>query len=177
MLGHQKREFFEKWRKKVGEKEASKGANRGTIVHELVEEYLDNKPPTFPGPKYKFLFLQMKSELDKLETIVCQEVALYSDAWKIGGRLDCIAEINGKLWIVDFKTSKSKKKKEWIEDYFLQMSAYAKMWYEHTGMIIPRGRIIMTTDDGGCHVYDVSLMDYAAKFLLRRKEYKEEVGV
>ena len=61
-----------------------------------------------------------------------QECPLYSDYLQVGGRVDCIAEWNGKLSVIDFKTSRKIKKKEWIKGYLMQESAYCVMFEERT---------------------------------------------
>ena len=77
-----------------------------------------------------------KETLDNVDNIHAQECGLYSDKYKVAGRVDCIAEYNGKLSIIDFKTSTKERSDEWNENYYIQASAYAEMFEERTGKSI-----------------------------------------
>ena len=140
------------WRAKVGEKEANKistrAARRGTNVHQMCEDYINNQLT-----KDKFLpheiesFLPLQKELDKsIGLVYAQEVPLYSKYLGVAGRVDLIAEWDGRLSIIDFKTSRKVKKKEWISGYFQQGAAYAVMFEERTGIPVDKIVIAMTVD-------------------------------
>ena len=158
VTSHFNREIFVKWRKKVGEEEAQKitkaATNRGTDMHSLVENYLYNKdlPPVPPLPD--FLFKIAKTELNRINNIYALEGSLYSKQLGIAGTVDCIAEYNGELAIIDFKTSKKPKPREWIDHYFVQCMAYGAMLYELTGISIKKLVIIMACENGECVVYE-----------------------
>jgi len=153
------RHIFENWRKKVGEEEANKinkqATSRGTDMHSLVENYLYNIPE-LPKvqPLSEFLFKIAKSKIDNIDNIHALESSLYSKVLGIAGTVDCIAEYNGELAIIDFKTSKKPKPKEWIEHYFVQCAAYACMFYEITGIPVKKLVILMACEDGDCVVYE-----------------------
>lgn len=153
------RHIFEDWRKKVGEQEANKinkqATSRGTDMHTLVETYLNNitQVPKVQ-PLSQFLFKIAKPELDKINNIHALESALYSKHLGIAGTVDCIAEYDGELSIIDFKTSKKAKPREWIEHYFVQCAAYACMFYELTGVPVKKLVILMACEDGDCVVYE-----------------------
>jgi genome maintenance exonuclease 1 len=153
------RHIFENWRKKVGEEEANKinkqATSRGTDMHSLVENYLYNIPE-LPKvqPLSEFLFKIAKSKIDNIDNIHALESSLYSKVLGIAGTVDCIAEYNGELAIIDFKTSKKPKPKEWIEHYFVQCAAYACMFYEITGIAVKKLVILMACEDGDCVVYE-----------------------
>jgi genome maintenance exonuclease 1 len=153
------RHIFENWRKKVGEEEANKinrqATSRGTDMHSLVENYLYNIPE-LPEvqPLSKFLFKIARPQLDKINNIHALESSLYSKVLGIAGTVDCIAEYNGELAIIDFKTSKKPKPREWIEHYFVQCAAYACMFYEITGISVKKLVILMACEDGDCVVYE-----------------------
>lgn len=153
------RHIFENWRKKVGEEEANKinkqATSRGTDMHSLVENYLYNIPE-LPNvqPLSQFLFKIAKSKIDNIDNIHALESSLYSKQLGIAGTVDCIAEYNGELAIIDFKTSKKAKPKEWIEHYFVQCAAYACMFYEITGIAVKKLVILMACEDGDCVVYE-----------------------
>jgi|TARA_R100000005_G_scaffold95896_1_gene79384 genome maintenance exonuclease 1 len=161
VISHRNREKFKEWRKRVGEEEANnitrKATHRGTDAHTLIEEYLNNVDPkemTKVLPLSEYLFKQAKPTLDKIDNILCQEQALFSYQLGIAGSVDCIAEFDGELSIIDFKTSKKPKPREWIEDYFVQCAAYACMLYEMKGTTVKKFVIIMTCENGDVEVYE-----------------------
>ena len=158
VISHIKREFFRKWRERVGEEEANKitkkATSRGTDMHTLTENYLLNKDLPDVQPLSQFLFKQAKPTLDKIDNIHAIEQAMYSLELGVAGTVDCIAEFEGELAIIDFKTSKKPKPREWIDDYFVQCAAYACMLFELTGIIVKKFVIIMSCEDGECVVYE-----------------------
>ena len=78
----------------------------------------------------------------------------YSLELGIAGTVDCIAEHDGDLAVIDFKTSKKPKPREWIDHYFVQCAAYACMLYEMTGIMVKKFIIIMSCENGECVVYE-----------------------
>jgi genome maintenance exonuclease 1 len=109
----------------------------------------------------------------RLNNIWMQEVFLYSDRLKTAGQVDCIAEFDGQLSIIDFKTSRKPKKEEWITSYFIQASFYAAAFYERTGIPIKQGVILITVDHHEPQVFKINTYDYLEHFLSVRKKYKE----
>lgn len=185
VISHRNRDKFKAWRKKVGEQEANnitrKATHRGTDAHTLIEEYLNNAD-TFSKvlPLSEFLFKQAKPTLNRINNILCQEQALWSFELGIAGSVDCIAEFDDELAIVDFKTSAKPKPREWIEDYFVQCAAYACMLYEMKGIMVKKFVIIMTCENGEVEVYEEYnkrkyiklLYDYVREFAESKlKEY------
>ena len=158
ITSHFNREIFIKWRKRVGDEEAEKitkaATSRGKDMHSLVENYLYNKdlPPVPPLPD--FLFKIVKTELNRINNIHCLEGALFSKQLGVAGTTDCIAEHNGELAVIDFKTSKKPKPREWIDHYFVQAMFYAMAYYEITGTPIKKLVIIMACENGECVVYE-----------------------
>ena len=159
VISHRNRDKLKDWRAKVGEEEANrvtrKATSRGTDAHTLIEEYLNNVD-TFSKvqPLSEFLFKQAKPDLNRINNILCQEQALWSFELGIAGSVDCIAEFDGELSIIDFKTSAKPKPREWIEDYFVQCAAYACMLYEIKGIMVKKFVIIMTCENGEVEVYE-----------------------
>jgi genome maintenance exonuclease 1 len=158
VTSHFNKEFFLNWRKKVGEEEAEKitkqATSRGTDFHTLAENYFYNKELPLVQPLSDFLFKISKSELNRINNIYTLEGSLYSKVLGIAGTVDCIAEHNGELAIIDFKTSKKPKPREWIEHYFVQCMAYGCMLYELTGISVKKLVIIMACENGECVVYE-----------------------
>ena len=158
VTSHKNRQFFANWRKKVGEEEADKitrqATSRGTDMHTLVEYHLKNE--NLPGvqPLSEFLFKIAKPDLNRINNVYTLEGSLYSKVLGIAGTVDCIAEFDGELAIIDFKTSKKPKPREWIEHYFVQCVAYACMFYELTGIPVKKLVIIMACENGECVVYE-----------------------
>ena len=159
VTSHFNKEIFINWRKKVGNEEADKitkaATRRGTDMHTLTEHYLknDEELPEVP-PISDFLFKIAKRELNKIDNIYALEGPLYSKQLGIAGTVDCIAEYEDELAIIDFKTSKKPKPREWIEHYFVQAMAYGCMLYELTGISVKKLVIIMACENGECVVYE-----------------------
>ena len=144
------------WRKSVGDDVANyiarTAAHRGTKVHHMCEDFLNNN---FDEEVHKknflpyVLFGQLKPVLmQKVNNILAQECGLYTDKYRVAGRVDCIAEYNGVKSIIDFKTSRKERNDEWNESYYIQASAYAEMVEERTGIEINQIVILVVTEDG-----------------------------
>jgi len=145
---------IEEWKKRVGEVEASKvsiqSTNRGTAIHKLCEDYILNVPMYTKGamPVNVMTFQSIKKELDShVNNIYGVEVPLYSGLLETAGRTDLLAEYDGVLSIIDYKTSKRPKEEKWIESYFVQATCYAMMTEELKDTIVPQVVIIIAVDD------------------------------
>jgi len=174
------KDAIKKWRERVGEEEANRISTqagvRGTAVHQLAEDYLNNEEDWSKGamPSNLFSFNQIKPILDaNINNIWFQEEFLYSDKLQCAGQVDCIAEYDGKLSIIDFKTSRKAKKEEWIQNYFIQTAFYAAAFYERTGIAIKQGVIIITVDNDEPQVFKVNTFDYLRHFKAVRDKYKQ----
>ena len=172
VLSIRQKEGLVEWRKKVGDAVANHimitAANRGTAVHNMVEDYLNNLDIN-SNEKYKKQFLPkmmfnvLQPELKKINSICLQEAQMYSEKYTVAGRCDCIAEYDGVLSVIDFKTSKSEKKEDWIENYFIQGSAYAEMYEEHFGKPIEQVVILIVTEEGTTQIFKKNKKDYLPK--------------
>ena len=172
VLSIRQKEGLVEWRKKVGDAVANHimitAANRGTAVHNMVEDYLNNLDIN-SNEKYKKQFLPkmmfnvLQPELKKINSICLQEAQMYSEKYTVAGRCDCIAEYDGVLSVIDFKTSKSEKKEDWIENYFIQGSAYAEMYEEHFGKPIEQVVILIVTEEGTTQIFKKNKNDYLPK--------------
>ena len=158
VTSHFNKEIFINWRKKVGNEEADKitkaATARGTDMHTLTEHYLKNEDLPEVRPISDFLFKIAKGKLNKIDNIYALEGPLYSKELGIAGTVDCIAEYDGELAIIDFKTSKKPKPRNWIEHYFVQCMAYGCMLYEMKGISIKKLVIIMACENGECVIYE-----------------------
>lgn len=110
-----------------------------TLSQESVESYR-NLP--------YYMFNNLKHELDKIDNILGIEIPLHSEYLSIAGTSDCIAEYNGRLSIIDYKTSDYIKKKDWIFDYFVQAVAYRYMLKELTGLDAEQLVVLMAAENG-----------------------------
>ena len=169
-------ESIQAWKDKVGEEEAGKISRRalarGNKIHSLAEKYLLNEGD-LSDDFSKTDFGVMIPYLDKINNIHCLETQLYSDHLKTAGTVDCIGEYEGKLTVIDFKTSAKLKKREWVKDYFMQCSAYAVMYEERTGTPIERLLLIINVEDEGVQLMDGKRDDYIDDFLDLRETFRK----
>jgi genome maintenance exonuclease 1 len=168
------------WRKRVGEAEANRvsarASGRGTRVHKLCENYLNNEEDFARDtmPDALVMFKAIQPILDKyIDNIHALEVPLYSDHLKVAGRVDCIAEFDGRLSVIDFKTSSKPKEEKWILNYFMQCSAYAVMYEERTGISVPRIAVVITVDGEQPQIFVKKRNDYIGEFIKYREIYEE----
>ena len=140
------------WRKRVGDEEANKvsarASTRGTFIHTMCEKYILGEDVDTSMPHNMMIFRQIKGILDeKVDMIRATECTLFSHHLKIAGTCDLIADYDGRLSIIDYKTSTRRKRKDWIEGYFLQASLYAYMLWEMTGIAVKDIVIVIGVDD------------------------------
>ena len=173
VLSSRDKKGLTEWRKRVGDEVANyvsgKAASRGTKVHHMCEDYLNNMATRFPSKwekhKKDFLpyciFTQLKEKvLQNIDDIYALEVGLYSDKYKVAGRVDCVSEYNGVPSVIDFKTSTKERKDDWNENYYIQGSAYAEMFQERTGIVIDQVVILVVTEDGTVQEFVKCKHDY-----------------
>ncbi|AHB81059.1 exonuclease [Synechococcus phage S-MbCM100] len=172
-------QFFKKWRAKIGENEANRitarATQRGTAFHALTEDYfkgelnidkyLENNPLSVR------MFQSAKCTLNRIDNIYCLEEFLYSHYLGLAGRVDCIAEFDGELAVIDFKTSTKVKKESYIENYFVQETAYAAMFLERTGIEVKKIVTLIATEEGSIQVFEKYNLD---DYLQLLKSYIEE---
>ena len=167
------RQIFVKWRERVGLEEANRitkrATARGTDFHQVCQDYLENKELNWEDyqPLTKFMFYHLKPELDKINNIHAIERTLYSEYLGLAGRVDCIAEYDGELAVIDFKTSDKIKPEEWIENYFVQETFYAAAYYELTGKVVKKLITLMVTPGGEVKVFDKRNKGDYIKLLVR----------
>jgi len=182
ILSHKSKPFIDAWKKRVGEKEANKitrqATSRGTSIHKLVEYHLENnllkeqKGEETLSILNKEMYLNLKGLLSKIDNIRCLEQNLYSDHLRLAGQVDCIAEYDGKLSVIDFKTSNKKKSRSHCYNYFIQCSAYAIMFEERTGIPVDQIVILMTQQDDGPAVFVEKRDEFVPKLLEARDAYE-----
>ena len=167
VLSIRNKQGLHEWRKRVGNDVANyvarTSAARGTAVHHMCEDYLNNEDMKKHEAKFLpyCLFGQLeKKVLHRIDNVHAQECGLYSDKYRLAGRVDCIAEFDGKLSIIDFKTSSKERNDEWNENYYIQASAYAEMFEERTGIEINQICILVVTSDGDVQEFIKDKKDY-----------------
>ena len=173
VLSNRGKEGLFEWRNRVGHEVANyisgKAAKRGTAVHHMCEEYLNNvsfiQDDWWIEKQKNFLpfclFNQLRNGvLQRINNIHAQECGLYSDKYGIAGRVDCIAEYNRVLSIIDFKTSTSERNDEYNENYYIQTAAYAEMYEERTGIPTDQIIILVVTEDGQVQEFIKSKQEY-----------------
>ena len=172
VLSIRQKEGLIKWRQRAGEEEAKHvmitSANRGTAVHNMIEDHLNNIDIN-NVEKYKKQFLPrmmfqvLKPVLNNINNISLQEAQMFSEKYTVAGRCDCIAEYDGELSVIDFKTSKGEKEEDWIENYFIQGAAYAEMYEEHFGTPINQIVILVVTEEGTTQIFKKNKQEYLPK--------------
>jgi len=156
-----------KWRKSVGEEaarwEMNRAARRGSATHTLVEQYLKGETPSIRDVLPLGMFRLLKPYLDQVDNIHCLEQIMYSHQLTIAGQVDCIAEYNGKLSVIDFKTANKERVDSWNENYYIQCTAYGIMYEELFGTPIEQLVILQAGEDGSCKAFVKNTADYKEK--------------
>lgn len=187
VTGFTTKDGIQQWRNKVGEAEANriskKASSRGTTVHNLAEKYIlkdDKFQESYKKamPDAVDLFHKIRRTLNKTVTAVhALETQIWSDYLKVAGTVDCIGMYNGKLAVIDFKTSSKPKEEKWIEHYFMQTSAYACAWYELTKEPINKLVVIVANDvDSEAQIFEKTTYEYLNKFNLVREQFYNHYG-
>lgn len=177
LLKYVNKDSLDQWTRRVGEKESEKqkkkGASRGTPLHSLAENYINNVPNFDDGfaPAHKYLFKTLQPRLEHVDNIVAQEVPLYSKWLKLAGRVDLIAEYNGKPSIIDFKTAKKLKRTEWLKSYWMQATFYSIAFQELTGIKVPNLVLIFAHDDGTSAVFEEHRKNWINELILTNKQF------
>lgn len=178
LMSYKSQESIAEWRAAVGEEEANKisnqAATRGTKIHDLCEKVLLNED--FDTGNLSLLDKQMwdrfRPELNRIDNIHAIEDTLFSHHLRLAGRVDCIAEYEGTLSVIDFKTSRKNKKKEWIDSYFMQCSAYAIMFEEMTGIPVAQTVVMIAVEGEYPQVFKEKRDNYAKQLLNLRLDYE-----
>ena len=188
VLGKQpgKQKGLQEWRERVGEQQANiiagKAARRGSVFHQIVEDYLNSECGFFVNTQideYKqknflawCMFGEMRPYLDEcLTKTIIQEQNMYSNKYKVAGRCDFVGVYKDTITVVDFKTATKMKKEEWCEDYFIQCAAYASMYEENTGIGVDDIAIMMVAEDGQVNLFEKKTFEYLDKLEVIMEEF------
>ena len=186
VIGFINRAKFADWRARVGEEAANKktkhATRRGTDLHLVLEKFIQNENvkelDEYQKPLIQYMFNFVKPHLEeRMGAIYQQETPMFSNRLCLAGTVDLIAEWDGELAVLDFKTSEKEKPEEWLEDYFVQLSAYWAMFCEKTGLVPKKLVVILVGENGDVQIvqrrnimtYLDRLKDYVSKFL----EYRD----
>lgn len=191
-LGDGKKDSLNEWRQRVGIEEANKiGRNAaaiGTRLHTLCEKFLNNDPHYNRGvfPQEAELFAKLRPVLvERVEVVYAQEFPLFSLDLGVAGRCDLFCSFDDIPAVVDFKSSSKLKKEEWIENYFMQATAYSMMLRER-GYTVDKFAILIASPDG-MQVFDKNVDDYVemtreyfkgfhAKHEYSQQRFREMIG-
>jgi CRISPR/Cas system-associated exonuclease Cas4 (RecB family) len=151
---HSDKSWLVEWKRRVGpevvERITSEALKKGNAVHALAEKYILNEKNYIEDITEIYLddFNPIKKTLDKyVNNVYGSEVPLFSTALKTAGRADLVAEFDGALSIIDFKTSSRPKTEKQIENYFLQATVYSMMFERMYEASVTKIAIIMTVKD------------------------------
>ena len=153
LLSNLSKDSISQWRRRVGETEANKisrqASSRGTRVHNICESYIQNQVGILEDalPDAIDMFKSIVPFLDRIDNIHVVEGALYSDDLGVAGRTDLIAEFDGNLAVIDYKTSRKPKNWEMCHSYFMQGAFYAYAYEELTGTPLNNIIIIMAVEN------------------------------
>jgi genome maintenance exonuclease 1 len=178
VLSEYSRKFIQEWRERVGNEVANKISNqastRGTRFHKLCEDYLKNLPLDFKNPLDIECFNTFKPVLNRINNIYAQEHRMYSNHLRMAGTVDCIAEFDGKLSVIDFKTASRAKERLSIENYFMQCSAYAIMFEELYGIPVSQTVVLISVDDHEPQCFVQKRDTYVESLLAYRNLHEEK---
>ena len=183
ILGSGDKPWLTEWRNSMGidkaDKEMKRAAVRGTAVHLMIERFLQNDPNPIKDQHIDHIaeYNSLKMHLKKVNNILAQEIALYSDTMGVAGRVDCIAEYKGKLAIIDFKTSNNDKSAAMIEDYFKQTTFYALAFEEMYGIRIENIVIIMCVEKGLPLIFHESVDNWIEPLIKKISTYKSQYAI
>jgi len=168
------------WIQRVGVDEANRitqrALDRGTRVHSLCENYLLGNELQVDMFDIE-MWTTMRKLVDRIDNIHCLETPLYSNFLQTAGTVDCIGEFDGKLSVIDFKTSSRVKGRDDIHNYFEQTAAYAVMFEELTGIPIGRLVILMAIDDDEPRVFIENRDTWIAGFRRSRMMYRQKYNI
>tara|TARA_B100000941_G_C28412750_1_gene504385 strand:+ start:121 stop:810 length:690 start_codon:yes stop_codon:yes gene_type:complete len=166
VLNYNTGDGIKKWRESIGEAvanwEMGRAARRGKSTHNLVEEYIRGETPSERSVLPLGLFKILKPYLDQIDNVHMLETIMYSKELTLAGQVDCIADYNGKLSVIDFKTSNKFKEEAWVQNYFMQCTAYAIMYEELFGKHIEQIVVLIASEDGTSQAFVKQTKDFVA---------------
>jgi CRISPR/Cas system-associated exonuclease Cas4 (RecB family) len=171
--------FLNEWKKRVGEDEAAKIVKRSVDHGNTIHKNLENYILTGAEPEGNIFSVQMTKKIIEngikphLREVWGVEAPLYAEGL-YAGTTDLVGLWDEDPAIMDFKNSRKMKRREWLEDYFLQLCAYAMAHNEMTGTKIKRGVIMMASHDGEYQHFileGAEFDEYCVKWAKRLEDY------
>jgi hypothetical protein len=148
---------IKKWKERVGESVANaeliRASNRGTKLHKLIEEYISGADQSVHDILPVGLFKNMQPELDKIDNIILLEKILFGETLGFAGQVDCIADYDGVLSIIDFKSANRKKSEEYLTNYYLQATGYSMLYEERYNVRIDNIVLLIAGEDGSMSIH------------------------
>jgi hypothetical protein len=169
------------WKRRVGKAEAQKistqASTRGTSVHQLIEDYcqgIETEGKVMPNAFD--MFTRLRDVADKsIDNIRVIEGLMYSDHLRTAGTVDMIAEFDGVLSVIDWKTASRRKTRSKIYNYFKQEAAYAVMYEEMTGTPVTQLVTVITSSEGNSQVFVEHRDEWIGGFVELRDAYELEL--
>ena len=176
VLGSKPNEALKEWRQRVGKEEArrvsSRAARNGTDFHTMCESFLNNEYEPGDNLASQMMFSGIKPILKKcVNKVHALETPLFSHHLRTAGTVDCVAEFDGVLSVIDFKTSAREKKRSWIKAYFMQEAFYAVAFEELTRIPIRRLVTIIGVLDGQPQLFIEDRNSHIHDFIELREEF------
>ena len=173
-MSTEKKESLQNWKDKeiAADYITQEAATIGTETHKLIENYINEIRQT---DEVRLLsvahFNNLIPFLQKIDDVHGTELRLYSNAMKLAGTADCIAEYDGKLSIIDYKTKRSNQKEEWMTDHFIQGTAYSQMFKELTGIEVKQVVILVSSEKNSRMEFVKNTEDYKDLLTQRLNQY------
>ena len=164
-MSNEKKESLQNWKEQeiAANYITQEAATIGTETHKLIENHINEVRQT---DNVRLLsvahFNNLIPFLQKINNVHGTELRLYSNAMKLAGTSDCIANYDGELSIIDYKTKRSNQREEWMTDHFIQGTAYAQMFKELTGIEVKQMVILVSSEKNS-----------RMEFVKNTKEYKD----
>jgi len=144
----------------------------GTQSHKIIENYLSNN---LSLEEFDLLpiahFNNLKPYLENISDVTCIEQRMYSDKLRVAGTSDLIAQYNGELSIIDYKTKRKPQRDEYMYEYYLQTTCYAQMFQEVTGKKINQVVILVSSEKNTRQEFIKTCDDYIKPVNERIEQY------
>ena len=164
-----------RWRQEQGEQVADhisrEARDEGTLTHDAMDRYLNNKPVNHLPLTVRAHFMQLADLVQDVEYVYATEIELFSDAMQMGGTCDGVGVIDGLNTVFDYKTKRSVQKESYLELYCLQMTSYSRMWTELTGMKIDQIVLFISTKPGFSQVFVRKPEEFEDRLSQRIKQF------
>jgi len=173
-MANEKKESLQNWKEQeiAADYITQEAATIGTETHKLIENHINEVRQT---DNVRLLsvahFNNLIPFLQKINNVHGTELRLYSNAMKLAGTSDCIANYDGELSIIDYKTKRSNQKEEWMTDHFIQGTAYAQMFKELTGIEAKQVAILVSSEKNSRMEFVKNTEDYKDLLTQRLNQY------